>query len=188
MLTAWRDVNKGWPTRGLREKEIKRAELKSIIHWGKKWEEEVIRIIVCIPKAVSFEKWYQRLHTAEETDCTEKFNATQANTSKQMYNKFNPQRGNHHPNWIIRSDQIRSVAQSCPTLFDPMNRSTPGLPVHHQLPEFTQTHVHQVSDAIQSSHPLLSTSPPAPKPSQHQSLFQWVNSSHEVAKVLQFQL
>ena len=72
----------------------------------------------------------------------------------------------------IRSDQIRSVAQSCPTLCDPMNRSTPGLPVHHQLPEFTQTHVHRVSDAIQPSHPLSSPSPPAPKPSQHQSLFQ----------------
>ena len=69
-----------------------------------------------------------------------------------------------------------------------MNRSTPGLPVHHQLPEFTQTHVHQVSDAIQPSHPLSSSSPPSPNPSQHQSLFQWVNSSHEVAKVLEFQL
>ena len=68
--------------------------------------------------------------------------------------------------------QLSSVAQSCPTLCDPMNRSTPGLPVHHQLPEFTQTHVHQVSDAIQPSHPLSSPSPPAPKPSQHQSLFQ----------------
>ena len=68
--------------------------------------------------------------------------------------------------------QIRSVAQSCPTLCDPMNRSTPGLPVHHQLPEFTQTHVHRVSDAIQPSHPLSSPSPPAPNPSQHQSLFQ----------------
>ena len=68
--------------------------------------------------------------------------------------------------------QIRSVAQSCPTLFDPMNLSTPGLPVHHQLPEFTQTHVHQVSDAIQPSHPLSSPSPLAPNPSQHQSLFQ----------------
>ena len=67
--------------------------------------------------------------------------------------------------------QIRSVAQSCPTLCNPMNRSTPGLPVHHQLPEFTQTHVHQVSDAIQPSHPLSSPSPPAPNPSQHQSLF-----------------
>ena len=84
--------------------------------------------------------------------------------------------------------QIRSVAQSCLTLCNPMNRSTLGLPVHHQLPEFTETHVHQVSDAIQPSHPLLSPSPPAPNPSQHQSLFQWANSSHEVAKVLEFQI
>ena len=68
--------------------------------------------------------------------------------------------------------QIRSVAQSCPTLCDPMNRSTPGLPVHHQLLEFTETHVLLVSDAIQPSHPLSSPSPPAPNPSQHQSLFQ----------------
>ena len=89
---------------------------------------------------------------------------------------------------VFRPDQIRSVAQSCLTLCDPMNRSTPGLPVHHQLPEFTQTHVHQLSDAIHPSHPLSSPSPPAPNPSQHQSLFQWVNSSHEVAKVLEFQL
>ena len=70
------------------------------------------------------------------------------------------------------SDQIRSVIQSCPTLCDPMNRSTPGLPAHHQLPEFTQTHVHRVGDAIQPSHPLSSPSPLAPNPSQHQSLFQ----------------
>ena len=68
--------------------------------------------------------------------------------------------------------QFSSVAQSCPTLCDPMNCSTPGLPVHHQLPEFTQTHIHRVSDAIQPSHPLSSPSPPAPNPSQHQSLFQ----------------
>ena len=86
------------------------------------------------------------------------------------------------------SVQFSSVAQSCPTLCDPMNPSTPGLPVYHQLPEFTQTHVHQVADAIQPSHPLSSPFPPAPNPSQHQSLFQWVNSSHEVAKVLEFQL
>ena len=84
--------------------------------------------------------------------------------------------------------QFISVGQWCPTLCDPMNRSTPGLPVHRQLPEFTQTHVHRVSDAIQPSHPLSSPSPPAPNPSQHQSLFLWVNSSHEVAKVLKFQL
>ena len=88
----------------------------------------------------------------------------------------------------IRSDQIRSVSQSCPTLCDPMNRSTPGLPVPHQLPEFTETHVHRVSDAIQPSCPLSSPSPPARNPSQHQSLFQWVKSSPEVAKVLEFQL
>ena len=92
--------------------------------------------------------------------------------------------------WHIQfsSVQFSSVIQSCLTLCDPMNRSTPGLPVHHQLPEFTQIHVHRVSDAIQPSHPLSSPSPPAPNPSQHQSLFQWVNSSHEVAKVLEFQL
>ena len=84
--------------------------------------------------------------------------------------------------------QFSSVTQSCPTLCDPMNRSTPGLPVHHYLPEFTQTHVHRVRDAIQPSHPLSSPSPPAPNPSQHQSLFQWVNYPHEVAKVLEFQL
>ena len=90
-------------------------------------------------------------------------------------------RGTHVHLWLIhvdvwqkpsQSDQIRSVAQSCPTLCDPMNRSSPGLPVHHQLPEFTQTHVHRVSDAIQPSHPRLSPSPPAPNPSQQQSLFQ----------------
>ena len=68
--------------------------------------------------------------------------------------------------------QLSSVAQSCPTLCNPMNRSTPGLPVHHQLPEFTQTHAHRVGDAIQPSHPLLSPSPPAPNHSEHQSLFQ----------------
>ena len=84
--------------------------------------------------------------------------------------------------------QFSSVTQSCLTLCDPMNCSTPGLPVHHHLPEFTQTHIHLVSDAIQPAHPLSSPSPPAPNPSQHQSLFQWVNSSHEVAKVLEFQL
>ena len=84
--------------------------------------------------------------------------------------------------------QFSSVAQSCPTLCDPMNCSTPGLPVHHQLPEFTLTYVHWVSDAIQPSHPLSSPSPPALNLSQHQGLFKWVSSSHQVAKVLEFQL
>ena len=87
---------------------------------------------------------------------------------------------------LLSSVQCISVAQLCPTLCNPMNRSTPGLPVHHQLPEFTYTRVHQVSDAIQPSHPLLSPFPPAPNPSQHQGLFQWVNSLHEVAIVLEF--
>ena len=84
--------------------------------------------------------------------------------------------------------QFSSVVQLCPTLCDPVNRSTPGLPVHHQLLEFTQTHAHGVGAAIQPSHPLSSPSPPATNPSKHQGLFQWVNSSHEVAKVLEFQL
>ena len=84
--------------------------------------------------------------------------------------------------------QFSSVAQSCPTLCNPMDCSMPGLPVHHQLPEFTQTHVHRVSDAIQPSHPLSSPSPPALNPSQHQGLFTWVSSSHQVTKVLEFQL
>ena len=80
------------------------------------------------------------------------------------------------------------LTQSCPTLCNPMNRSTPGLPVHHQFPEFTQTHVHQVSDAIQLSHPLSSPSPPALSLPQHQGLFKWVSSSHQVAKVLELLL
>ena len=86
--------------------------------------------------------------------------------------------------------KISSVqfTQWCPTLCDPMNRSTPDLAVHHKIPEFTQTHAHRVGDAIQPSHPLSSSSPPAHNPSQHQGLFQWVNSSHEMAKVLEFQL
>ena len=78
---------------------------------------------------------------------------------------------------LISSVQFSSVAQSRLTLCNPMNLSMPGLPVHYQLPEFTQTHVHWVGDAIQPSHPLSSPSPPAPNPSQHQGLFQWVSSS-----------
>ena len=80
--------------------------------------------------------------------------------------------------------QFSSVAQLCPTLCDLMNCSTPGLLVHHQLPESTQTHVHRVSDSIQPSYPLSSPSPPALNLSQHQGLFKWVSSSHKVAKVL----
>jgi len=95
-----------------------------------------------------------------------------------------------HPAYLTHMQSLNkfsSVAQSCPTLSDPINCSTPRLPVHRKLSEFTQTQVHRVSDAIQKFHPLASSSPPALNPSQHQSLFQWVNSSHEVAKVLEFQ-
>ena len=72
---------------------------------------------------------------------------------------------------LLSSVQFSSVTQLCPTLCDPMYPSTPGLPVHHQLPEFTKTHVHPVGDAIQPSHPLSPPSPPPPNPSQHQDLF-----------------
>ena len=84
--------------------------------------------------------------------------------------------------------RFSSAAQSCLTLCNPMDCSTPGLPVHHQLPEFTQTHVHWVGDTIQPPHPLSSPSPPAFNLSQHQGLIQWVSSSHQVAKVLELQL
>ena len=90
------------------------------------------------------------------------------------------------PRWWFSSVQFSSVAQSCFTLCDPMNRCTPGLSVHHQPPEFTQIHIHRVGDAIQPSHPLLFPFSPSPNPSQHQNLFQWVNSLQEVAKVLEF--
>ena len=90
--------------------------------------------------------------------------------------------------FIISSVQFSSVAQSYLTLCDPTDCSTLGFPVHHQLPELTQTHIHRVGDAIQPSHPLLSSSPLAFNLFQHQGLFQWVSSSHQVAKVLEFQL
>ena len=87
-----------------------------------------------------------------------------------------------------RGQSINSVAQSCPTLCNPMDCNMPGFPVHHQLPELTQTHVHWVGDAIQPFHPLSSPSPPAFNLSQHQGLFQWVSPSRQVVKVLEFQL
>ena len=89
---------------------------------------------------------------------------------------------------LVTKQHFSSVAQSCLTLCDPMNHSRPGLPVHHPLPESTQTHVHWVSDVIQPSHPLSSPSLPAFNLSQHQGLFQWVTFSHQVAKVLELQL
>ena len=94
--------------------------------------------------------------------------------------------------WVLvaacRIFQFSSVAQLCPILYDPMDCSTPGLPVHYQLLEFTQTHAHWVGDAIQPSHPLSSPSLPTFNLSQHQGLFKWVSSSLQVAKVLEFQL
>ena len=87
---------------------------------------------------------------------------------------------------LIQYSSVQSLSRV--RLCDPVNRSMLGLPVYHQLLEFTQTNVHRVSDAIQPSHPLLSPSPPVPNPSQHQGLFQWVSSSHQVAKDSEFQL
>ena len=131
------------------------------------------------------------LTSATQTPASQKtpwYSVTQSiQHTQQMFTTSNMV-GIKYPVLSNPSVQFSSVPQSCPTLCDPMNRSTPGLPVYHQLPEFTETHVHRVSNAIQPSHPLSSSSPPAPNPSQHQSLFQWVNSSHEVAKVLEFQL
>ena len=100
---------------------------------------------------------------------THKINVLPKETLKQMIQLFS---------------SVSSVAQSCQTLCDPMNHSTPGLPVHHQLPESTQTHVHWVGDTIQPAHPLLSPSSPALNLSQQQGLFKWVSSLHQVAKVL----
>ena len=111
-----------------------------------------------------------------------------------MNNKWNETHRHSNISWgiplyiTILRVQFSSITQSCLTVCDPMDRSTPGLPVHHQLPEFTQTHVHWVSDAIQPSHPLSSPSPPALSLSQHQGLFKRVSSSHQMAKALEFQL
>ena len=110
-------------------------------------------------------------------------NCPKLDVTKMLFHRWTDKQTTTSTQWNI---QFSSVAQSCPTLCDPMNCSMSGFPVHHQLPEFTHTHVHWVGDAIQPSHPLSSPSPPALNPSQHQSLFQWVNSSHEVAKVLEF--
>ena len=139
------------------------------------------------PRALSFSlKWLTSInYSVDNSSTTTQFSELwRCDTTTIETQHQNPSKTATHRIVI----QFSSVAQSCPTLRDPMYRRMPGLPVHHQLPEFTQTHVHRVSDAIQPSHPLSSPSPPAPNPSQHQSPFQWVNSSYEVAKALEFQL
>ena len=129
----------------------------------------------------------------EALQIAEKTRKAKGKGEKERYTHLNAelQRIARRDKQVFLSDQqtvqFSSVAQSCPTLCNTMNCSTPGLPVHHQLLEFTQIHVHLVSDAIQPSYPLSSPSPPAPNPSQHRSLFR-VNSSHQVAKLLEFQL
>ena len=131
------------------------------------------------------------LFAAKDGEALHQQKQDQELTVAQIMNSLLP---NSHLNWrksgtpLDQSVQFSSVAQLCPTLCHPMNSSTPGLPVHHQLPEFTQIHVHWVSDAIQPSHPRLSPSPPAFNISQHRGLFKWVSSSHQVAKALELQL
>ena len=124
-----------------------------------KWNKEKTRLAILMPDKIDFKNkdGYKRQERSLHND--------QGANSRRIYKSCKY-------TWYPPSVQFSSVAQSCTTLCDPMNHSTPGLPVHHQLPEFTQTHVHQVNDAIQPSHPLSSPSPPAPSPSQHQSLFQ----------------
>ena len=107
---------------------------------------------------------------------------------KNVYNSFiqKPWTENS-PNDTNKKVQFSSVTQSCPALCDPMDCSIPGFPVHHELLELAQTHVHWIGDAVQPSHPLSSPPPSIFKLSQQQSLFQWVSPSHQVAKVLEFQ-
>ena len=125
---------------------------------------------------MSFSK-LQELVMDRESWCAAVHGATKSKTLLSDYtevetSQMTPSGSSNCKQPCLLSVQFSSVAQSCLTLCDPMNRSTPGLPVHHHLPEFTQTHVYQIRDAIQPSHPWSSPSPPAPSPSQHQSLFQ----------------
>ena len=131
--------------------------------------EKIIQVIVYSINVELRWKW-----TWKETACGLLF----------IWKKMEPSR---HWGWSWRTVQFSSVAQWYLTLCDSIDCSMPGLPVHHQLPEFTQTHIHWVGDAIQPSHPLSSPFPPALNLSQHQGLFKWVSSLHQVAKVLEFQ-
>ena len=135
-----------------------------------------IYVCVCVCVCVCVSSWFTQFTGDLEVNFTKevKFTLLSMNQNLEI--------------WLVLAIvQFSSIAQSCLILCNPMNRSMPGLPVDHQLLEFTKTHVHRVGDAIQPFHPLSSPSPPAPNPSQHQGLFQWVNSSHKVGNVLEFQ-
>ena len=125
---------------------------------------------------------------SQESSATRQFKSINSSAISFLYSPTLTSIHDYWKNHSFDSVQFTSVAQLCLTLCDPMNCSMPGLPVHQVLLEFTKTHAHWVSDAIQPSHPLLSRSPPALYLSQHQDLFKWVSSSHQVAKVLEFQL
>ena len=144
---------------------------QNVVHWRREWQT-----------TSAFLPWepHEQNEKAKRYDTESKLPRSLGSQYATGEEQRNSSRGNEV--------ELSSLTQSCPTLCDPMNCSTPGLPVHHQLLEFTQTHVHWVGDAIQPSHPLLSPSPPALNLSLHQGPFKWVSSSHQVAKVLEFQL
>ena len=140
---------------------------------------------------INREAWHAMVHRVTESDTTEGLNWTELILLKELKREkqcFGIGLSSHLWEVMLKSRPSVSSVQSCVTLCDPMDCSTPGISVYHQLLELAQTHVHWVSDAIQPSHPLLSPSPPAFNLSQHQGLFQWVSSWHQVAEVLEFQL
>ena len=159
---------------------MRRRRRKTTVLWMRqKWRWWDI-LKMAIVTSVRRNKWQQSLLTCRGVWSYLQTPREKMGTGHQAHQR-NPLRS-------FSSVQFISVAQLCPTLCDPMDCSTPGFPIHHQLLEVTQTHVHLVGDAIQPSHPLLSPSPPTFNLFQHQGLFQWVSSSYQVAKVLEFQL
>ena len=166
----------------VQEAVIKTIPKKKKCKKAKRLSEEVLQIAMKKREAKSKgekERYthlngeFQRMARRDKKDflsdqCKEIEENKRMGKTRDLFKKVRDTKGTFHSSSV----QFSSVAQSCLTLCDPMNCSTPGLPVHHHLPEFTQTHVHRVSDAIQPSHPLSSPSLPAPNPSQHQSLFQ----------------
>ena len=169
---------KVWVNLNLTYRILKRLspgwESRRQVFWGWKWESEFLARLIRSPGSP---------RRREGSGALKKEIAvwTSQGGEKDKHFSLSPElmitQQNNSSFWV----QFSSIAQSCPTLCDPMDCSMPGFPVHHQLPEFTQTHVHWVSDSIQPSHPLSSPSPPIFNLSQHQGLFQWVSSSHQVA-------